>query len=123
MNINVTVSLTPKLEELLTGLFSSVQPSNETAAPSVQPRSQITGVPVQAQPMPPQQPQQPVPTATAPTYTQEQLARAAGMLMDAGKRDQLVGLLNKFGVQALTMLPKEHYGAFATELRQLGAQI
>ena len=63
-----------------------------------------------------------VPTA-APAYTLDLLAPAAARMVEAGKQDQIVALLAKFGVQALTQLPAEQYGAFATELRQLGAQI
>lgn len=63
-----------------------------------------------------------VPTA-AQTYTMEQLAVAATQLVDAGRRMELVQLLGSFGVQALTALPKEQYGAFATQLRALGAKI
>jgi hypothetical protein len=68
-----------------------------------------------------QQPQA-VPT-TAPTYTMDHLAVAATQLMDAGKRNELVQLLASFGVQALTGLPKEAYGAFATKLREMGAKL
>ena len=32
-------------------------------------------------------------------------------------------LLGRYGVQAVTQLQPEQYGAFATELRALGAQI
>jgi hypothetical protein len=63
-----------------------------------------------------------VPTTTQ-TYNMEQLAVAATQIVDAGRRTELVTLLNSFGVQALTALPKEHYGAFATQLRALGAKI
>lgn len=63
-----------------------------------------------------------VPTS-AQTYTMEQLAVAATQLVDAGRRTELVGLLSSFGVQALTALPKERYGEFATQLRALGAKI
>lgn len=65
---------------------------------------------------------EPVPT-TIQTYTLEQLAVAATQLVDAGRRNELVNLLGQFGVQALTALPKEQYGNFATALRQLGARI
>jgi len=67
-------------------------------------------------------PQAAVPTAPQ-TYTLDQLAVAATALMDAGKQNELLGLLNHFGVQALTALPKEQYGNFATALRSLGAKI
>jgi hypothetical protein len=63
-----------------------------------------------------------VPTSTQ-TYTMEQLAVAATQLVDSGRRTELVNLLQTFGVQALTALPKEQYGAFATQLRTLGAKI
>lgn len=80
-------------------------------------------------PVQPQAPQQnvappiaPVPTTTQ-AYTMEQLAVAATQIVDAGHRNELVSLLASFGVQALTALPKEQYGAFATQLRGLGAKI
>jgi hypothetical protein len=81
----------------------------------------IQQAPVQQMPMQ-QAPVSPVPT-TPQTYGMEQLAVAATQLVDAGRRSDLVGLLARFGVPALTALPKEHYGAFATELRSLGARI
>lgn len=55
--------------------------------------------------------------------TLDELARAASSLMSTGKYLLLVELLGRFGVQALFQLPKEHFGAFAFALRQLGAQI
>jgi len=77
----------------------------------------------QVQPQPQQtQPSTAVPTA-AQTYTLDQLAVAATQLMDAGRRTELLTLLSTFGVQALTMLPKEQYGNFATQLRSLGVRI
>ncbi|MBE6906144.1 MAG: hypothetical protein E7476_07745 [Ruminococcaceae bacterium] len=63
------------------------------------------------------------PVAAAPTYAMEDLARAASQLMDAGRQQDLLGLLAQFGVQALTQLPKERYGEFATALRQMGAKL
>ena len=65
----------------------------------------------------------PVVPTTAPTYSLDQLAVAATQLMDAGNQPALLGLLGQFQVNALTALPKEQYGPFATALRQLGARI
>lgn len=65
---------------------------------------------------------QAVPT-TAPSYTMDQLAVASTQLVDAGRREELVQLLYSFRVQALTALPKEQYGTFATKLREMGAKI
>lgn len=71
--------------------------------------------------------QSPIPTA-APTaqpavYTLEQLSLAAAPLMDAGKTDALVALMQSFGVQALQQLPQEKYNDFAVAIRGMGAQI
>ncbi|MDD2401963.1 MAG: hypothetical protein PHD60_07180 [Clostridia bacterium] len=71
----------------------------------------------------PQNPVTPTIPTTAQTYSIEQLAVAATQLVDSGRRTELVGLLTAFGVQALTALPKEQYGAFVTQLRALGAKI
>lgn len=60
---------------------------------------------------------------TAPTYTLDQIAKAGAALVDAGKMEQLLALLGKYGVAAVTQLTPEQYGGFATELRALGAQI
>lgn len=83
-------------------------------------------------PAPAAPPVTPMPTAaaptsavpvTAPTYTLDQIAKAGANLVDAGKMEQLLALLTKYGVQAVTQLTPDQYGAFATELRALGAQI
>jgi hypothetical protein len=65
---------------------------------------------------------QAAPTAV-PTYTMDQIARAGAELAQAGKMPQLLALLQQFGVQAVTMIPEAQYGAFATALRGLGAQL
>lgn len=95
-----------------------------------------TPAPVQTAPAPAPAPAAPpvtpMPTAaapapavpvTAPTYTLDQIAKAGANLVDAGKMEQLLALLTKYGVQAVTQLTPDQYGAFATELRALGAQI
>lgn len=76
-----------------------------------------------AAPVAPAAPAAPTAPTTAPTYTQQDLVLAASPLMDAGKQNELKSLLGQYGVQALTQLPTEHYGAFATGLRGLGAKI
>ena len=63
-----------------------------------------------------------VPTS-APQYTLDMIATAGSALIDAGKMDQLMQLLGKFGVASLTELAPESYGAVAGELRALGATI
>lgn len=80
-------------------------------------------------PVPTEQPTAPVAQApaavpvTAPTYTLDQIARAGASLVDAGKMEQLLALLARYGVAAVTQLQPDQFGVFATELRALGAQI
>ena len=65
------------------------------------------------------------PVAAAPTYTVEQIGKAGADLVsqDAAKMPELLALLQKYGVQAITQLKPEQLGAFATELRGLGAKL
>jgi hypothetical protein len=97
------------------------------AMPVQQPYPQqppVYSVPQQTPPLPQLPPLQTgAPTTSAPGFTYDDLACAASALADAGKRQEVCNLIAKFGVQALTQLPKEQYGAFATALRQMGAQI
>lgn len=62
-------------------------------------------------------------TVMAQEYTIEQLQVAAAGLSGMGKMPQVMGILQRFGIQAMTELPKERYGEFATALREAGAQI
>lgn len=103
-------------------------PAPTTAAPVVVPSPSPTPVtnaptagPTSAAPG--NTPAPAVPVAGAPTYTLDQISRAGASLVDAGKMQQLLELLGRYGVQAVTQLKPEQYGAFATELRALGAQI
>jgi len=73
--------------------------------------------------VPPSPPQASVPIAPAPTYTHEQIMQAGTALVDAGKMPQLMDLLTRFGVQAVTQLQSDQLAAFAIELRKLGASI
>lgn len=89
-------------------------PQHPVAAPTVAPVAQVSQAPVQMT--------APVQTVTT-SYSLDDLARAAMTLMDSGKQDGLLGLLKSFGVEALPALPPAQYGAFATALRGMGAQI
>lgn len=91
----------------------SPSPTPATNAPTAGPTSAAPG----------NTPAPAVPVVGAPTYTLDQISRAGASLVDAGKMQQLLELLSRYGVQAVTQLKPEQYGAFATELRGLGAQI
>ena len=106
-----------------------VQPQPTPQVPVQQPQP-APQVPVQQpQPVPPTQPVQPQPTSQAPVststpqYTLEDLARAAVPLQDAGRGQDLMALLQKYNVMSMTQLDPSVFGAFATDLRALGAQI
>ena len=113
-------------------------PVNPTPAPTVP--TQAPGAPLSATPaqtaaqiaptVPVAQPAPVANTAPAPTvptsapqYTLDMIATAGSALIDAGKLDQLMALLGKYGVDSLTNLAPENYGAIAQELRALGARI
>lgn len=92
--------------------FASAQ---QTTSPAQQPVQQ-TFAPVQPAAA------DPVQTA-APTYTLDELCMAAAPLMDAGRQQELMDLVARFGIVSLPELPPERFGEFATALRAMGAQI
>ena len=67
----------------------------------------------------------PLPTKTA-EYTAADLQKIAAAWVNKdinNNRTVLVNLLASFGVKAITVLPKEKYGAFVQELKNLGADV
>ena len=95
------------------------------APPQVPPAMPQGQVPPQAPPAMPQG-QAPSPVPSAPPvqgYALEQLQVAAAGLMSSGRGQQVMGILQRFGIQAMTELPKERYGEFAMALREAGAQV
>lgn len=63
------------------------------------------------------------PTAPVPTYTVDQITKAGAELVQAGKMGDLMALLQRFGVQAVTQVPQERLGELANALRGLGAKL
>lgn len=102
---------------------ASVPTPAPVAAPAPAPAPAPTPAAPLVTPMPTAAVPAPAVPVTAPTYTLDQIAKAGANLVDAGKMEQLLALLTKYGVQAVTQLTPDQYGAFATELRALGAQI
>ena len=100
-----------------TPLPVQAQQTTPMAAP-VQQSVPVTPPPVQQAPVTPSPVQQ-----APPSYTADDLARAATTLMDSGRQGDLINLLAQFGTDTLIRLPQEQYGAFATALRGLGAPI
>ena len=86
------------------------------------PTAPMVTAPAATAPATPAQAAAAVPTAQS-SYTLDDLARAGMTLMDSGRQGDLLQLLARFGVDALPALPQAQYGAFATALREMGAQI
>lgn len=103
---------------------TSAYPSNP--APGPIPTAAAAGFPGPA-PTPVSQasplPQAGLPLGGPPQYTVDQIMQAGATLMDAGKVTELTNLLHSFGVQAVMDLKPEQLGAFATEMRKMGAAI
>lgn len=107
------------------------------AAPAEQPapvQQPVAPAPVTApvvapveQPTPIQPPVAPAsaPTAGQPeeTFTMNDLSVAGAKLVEQGKMDAVVTLLQRFGVAAITQLKEAQYADFAKSLRAMGASI
>ena len=150
--INVTLNLSAENEELMKRFCDSLDLLKASSQSGIDPRdiqaineiiAAHKAAPAMAQPAVQQPaPAQPVPTAVsqeavtpvptamprpaptaAPTYTMDQIAKAGAELAQQGRLPDLLALLQQFGVQAVTQIPEAQYGAFATALRGLGAQL
>lgn len=120
----VSAPVTPAPVPPVTTPPATVVPTQPTPAPVATPAPAPAPAPAApAQTVAPTNPAPAVPVTTAPTYTLDQIAKAGASLVDAGKMEQLLALLAKYGVQAVTQLQPDQYGVFATELRTLGAQL
>lgn len=113
--------IAPHFPEANTGA-TPVDQMPQPSAPAMETAGQAATQSVPRAPQtPPTQPAA-VPT-TEHTYTAEELQVAAVTLVDKGMMAQLQEMLHQFGVSSLPELPAEKYGAFATALRGMGAQI
>lgn len=100
---------------------AAVVPAQQPVVP-VQPAAPIQPTAPAASPVPTAPVPQAVPTSTR-TYTPDELAKAAMQLMDSGRQNELLELLRQFGTNSIPALQPSQYGAFATALRGMGAQI
>lgn len=151
MEINVTVTI-PGLPEALNNLAAAISgksapavaaaPVTQAAQPEVAPTANPT-TPAVAPVAAPAATTPPVNSATAPVntapsaptvaapsnpvanYTIEQLSIAGAALCEQGKMPQLIALLGKYGVQAVTQLntAPDVINGFAAELKALGAAL
>ena len=151
MEINVTVTISG-LPEALNNLAAAISgksapavaaaPVTQAAQPEVAPTANPT-TPAVAPVAAPAATTPPVNSATAPVntapsaptvaapsnpvanYTIEQLSIAGAALCEQGKMPQLIALLGKYGVQAVTQLSTapDVINGFAAELKALGAAL
>lgn len=89
-------------------------------------QASVTPVSVEPQNTTPSAPATPVTPATpAVNYTIDQLSVAGAALCEQGKMAQLISLLGKYGVQAVTQLKPtpDVLNQFAAEMKALGANL
>lgn len=83
-----------------------------------------TSVSVPTTPEPPQAPPTPaVPVAPVKEYTLEEIQVALIPIMDAGRTNEIIGLMQKYGVSDLTKVPKDSYPQLIQDIRNMGARI
>lgn len=122
LNKNGEVTIPAGTTATVQSVEQVVQPTTAAAprqtAPAPQPQAQT--IPMPQAPTPAQQ------TTAQPqqkALTLNDIATAGAGLVDQGKMQQVIELLGKYGVQAITQLQPTQFDAFAGELRALGAAI
>lgn len=100
---------------------------NPTTAPAPAQTAPTTGTAAPT-PAPDPAPATAAPTApaaddAAPVPSIADIANAGAALVNAGRRDDLIALLAKYGAKAVTQLSPDQLPAVAADLRAMGAQI
>lgn len=93
--------------------------SAEDAVASV---NEVTARKEESIPKKEESPQATVPTGEA-AYSFEQIQLACAKVAQAGKRAELQGLINGFGLNSLLELKEEQYNDFILKLREIGGTI
>ena len=94
-----------------------------TPAAPVVPTSVSVPTTPEPQPAPPTPPPPAVPVAPVKEYTLEEIQVALQPLMDAGRTNEIVGLMQKYKVASLPELPKDQFPNLVVDLRNMGARI
>ena len=92
-----------------------------TPAAPVVPTSVSVPTTPEPQPAPPAPPTPAVPPVKE--YTLEEIQVALQPLMDAGRTNEIVGLMQKYKVASLPELPKDQFPNLVVDLRNMGARI
>ena len=118
----------PTMEEPPTAPVVPATVQAPPVAPVAQPTTVApvvpTSVSVPTTPAPQQAPPTPaVPVAPVKEYTLEEIQVALQPLMDAGRTNEIVGLMQKYKVASLPELPKDQFPNLVVDLRNMGARI
>lgn len=126
MEIKVMLDLTERMENVLRDLTAALKPCPTTAdeIPETEEVQLTARVPVTVHVEPVQEAPL-APVSEAPAYTLPQVAKAGADLLQAKPDLQpaLMDLIHRYGAQTVQDIPQDKLGAFATELRQMGAVI
>lgn len=128
LKLFLSYSNIPTTEELPTAPVVPATVQAPPVAPVAQPTPVApvvpTSVSVPTTPEPPQaQPTPAVPVAPVKEYTLEEIQVALQPLMDAGRTNEIVGLMQKYKVASLPELPKDQFPNLVVDLRNMGARI
>ena len=148
LEISITIH-TPELADSICELAKAIKgitvETDEPAvsmAPQMQVEAMPIAVPVQ-QPAVPVAAEQPIVNPTIPTapvvpvqpqavpvaapqqkreFTLDVISRAGAALIDQGKMQQILGVLGKYNLQAITQLKEDQFESFARDLEAIGAK-
>nr|DAK29683.1 MAG TPA: hypothetical protein [Caudoviricetes sp.] len=128
LKLFLSYSNIPTTEEPPTAPVAPATVQAPPVAPVAQPATVApvvpTSVSVPTTPEPPQaQPTPAVPVAPVKEYTLEEIQVALQPLMDAGRTNEIVGLMQKYKVASLPELPKDQFPNLVVDLRNMGARI
>lgn len=128
LKLFLSYSNIPTTEEPPTAPVVPATVQSPPVAPVAQPTTVApvvpTSVSVPTTPEPAQAPPTPaVPVAPVKEYTLEEIQVALQPLMDAGRTNEIVGLMQKYKVASLPELPKEQFPNLVVDLRNMGARI
>lgn len=128
LKLFLSYSNIPTTEEPPTAPVAPATVQAPQVAPVAQPTTVApvvpTSVSVPTTPEPQQAPTTPaVPVAPVKEYTLEEIQVALQPLMDAGRTNEIVGLMQKYKVASLPELPKDQFPNLVVDLRNMGARI
>lgn len=128
LKLFLSYSNIPTMEEPPTAPVVPATVQAPPVAPVAQPTTVAPVVPTSAPapttPAPQQAPPTPaVPVAPVKEYTLEEIQVALQPIMDAGRTNEIVGLMQKYKVASLPELPKEQFPNLVVDLRNMGARI